>query len=173
MKLTEHLRDLTGNRYTAIVLGTAGIILVLLSALVPEKGTDKAIVIDDHQIQHDAEAYCRETEQRLEEFLGQIEGAGKVSVFIRVSDSGMNVYAQEGRTSESGDRKEVDEKYVMVSDSGGRRNALLETIREPGITGVVVLCTGGSSPAVQERIYNALGALLGLPAGRIYVTKSE
>lgn len=173
MKLTERISELAGNRYTALIIGAVGGLLVLCSTLMPDGTPDESVVNEIRQQQYDSEDYCRDTEQRLEEFLSRIEGAGKVRVLLRVSDSGMSVYACEDRTSESADRKEVEEKYVMVSEGGGGRGGLLETVQEPEISGTVVICTGGASPAVQERIYNALEALLGLPAGRIYVTKME
>lgn len=172
MELLRHLRELTGRKYTAVLLGAAGILLVLLSSVLPGSRNNNDSVSEKQTANFDTAEYCRDTENRLEEFLSSIEGAGKVRVILRIADSGQNVYASEGRRSESDNRKEVEEKYVMVNESGGR-TALLETVREPDITGAAVLCTGGSSPAVQERIYCALEALLGLSAGRVYVTKLE
>ena len=50
-------------------------------------------------------------------------------------------------------------------------NLKIETVETPAITGAVIACSGFDSPAVQEQIYRAVSAALGIPTGKIYVTK--
>ena len=59
----------------------------------------------------------------------------------------------------------------MIIGGGNEKNALIETIETPEITGAVIACTGCDSPTVRERIYKAVAAALGIPTGKIYVTK--
>ena len=60
-----------------------------------------------------------------------------------------------------------------MTGGGGQREPLIETVQAPAITGAVVACTGCGDPAVEERIYRAVSAALGIPTSRIYVTKMK
>ena len=61
----------------------------------------------------------------------------------------------------------------MMIGGGNGKSALIETVEVPEITGAVVACTGCDSPIVAERIYKAVSAALGIPSGKIFVTKLE
>ena len=169
MMTAKNIRELLRNRYITGAIAAAGLLLVLISSMIPDKRKHEDISADPG-LSAVSENYRKDTEHQLEEFLSSIDGAGKVRVYLKTSGSERKVYVSEGRSSESEDRKEVEEKYVMVSE-GGSRKALLGSVEEPEITGAVVVCTGGDSPVVQERIYRSLGALLSLSSGSIYVTK--
>ena len=60
--------------------------------------------------------------------------------------------------------------YVTV---GGSRDALVESVSHPGITGVVVACEGGADSTVQEAVYRAVSVACGLPSNCIFVTRSD
>ncbi|MBQ8960804.1 MAG: hypothetical protein IJ071_06250 [Ruminococcus sp.] len=171
MEIANRLRELLKNRSgTAIVvlLGGAGLLLILLSSLFP--GASPKEEPDQPSAEITAEEYRLSAEARLEEFLGGIEGAGQVKVCLTVGSGQRRVYASEDKVSRSADRTEEERKYVIVGGNS-ERSALVEKVELPEITGAAVLCTGGGSPVVQERIYKAVTAVLGLPAGRIYVTE--
>ena len=177
MRLTDRLRELcSGKKGTAaaVVLGMLGLLLILVSSLFPDGDGDP--YEEPNPAAPDslsaAEEYRIDTENRLAEFLSRIEGAGEVEVFITVGSSERSVYAAAVKRSETPERREVDEDYVIVSE-GGSSNALLEAVETPEITGVAVICTGGGSPAVQERVYRAAAAALGVPTSCIYVTSME
>ncbi|MBO4877757.1 MAG: hypothetical protein J5501_07115 [Ruminococcus sp.] len=170
MMSPKRIRDMLKDKSITAAIAAVGILLVLLSSLLPEKDKEQSVSFTGAELCSASDEYRRETEKQLEEFLSSIEGAGKVRVFLKTAGSERNIYVSEGKTSESKEKKEVDEKYVIVSE-GGSRKALLDSVEEPEITGAAVICTGGSSSAVQEKIYRSLEALFGLPPGKIYVTK--
>lgn len=152
----------------AVIFGIAGLILILLSSFVSDK---KKSVHETEKPQTNAaqSSYRSETEERLEAFLENIEGAGEVKVYLTVGSGERYVYASEGKHSESENKKEEEEKYVIVG-GGSDRQPLIETIKTPEITGAVVICKGCSSPVVEERIYKAVSAALDIPTSDIYVT---
>ncbi len=175
MKLSERLQQILGGKYgTAVVLalGAAGLLLLLLSSLMPDTGKAESTVSVTDAVSADAASYCSDTEKRLSEFLGRIDGAGEVEVYLTVGSGEKRVYASDVRENRSGDRREVEEKYVMINGSGSR-TGLLERVEAPEITGAVVICTGGDSPRVQEKIYCAVEAALGLSPGKVYVAKMK
>ena len=171
MQIAEKLRNIrnSGDMTKIItVCGCIGLALIMLSSFLPDKKTESPPAKKTVSVS-DASWFCDETEKRLEEFLSKIEGAGEVQVCITVGTGERCVYASEDRRSKSENRTEEERKYVTVGGNG-EKTALIETVETPEITGIVVACTGCSSPVVQERIYNSVSAALGIPTGKIYVT---
>ena len=89
--------------------------------------------------------YERELEEELEDMLSMIEGVGKCSVNVTFSDG---------------------ERYEY---SGSR----IISVSPPRVLGVGVVCEGGGSGEVSERITDAVGALFDIGANRISVTKMK
>ncbi len=108
-------------------------------------------------------AYEKKLEQRLEELLSDVDGAGKTRVMVTLESTQMNVYATDQRESMGGTEK----THILLDDGG----ALTETIQTPEIGGVAVLCEGGDNVKVSAQIHEILSSLLGLSTGRISVTK--
>jgi stage III sporulation protein AG len=152
------------------VLGAAGLCLILISSFLPGDNEKEENQQESVSVYADAESYRSETEKRLAEFLEDIEGVGEVRVYLTVSGNEEYVYATEGKSSVSDDKEEEEHTYVMIGSSGSK-SALVETVNSPEITGAVIACSGGSSAAVQEEIYNAVSTALGISTGKIYVTK--
>ncbi len=173
MEIAEKIRNMSKDKrmLTAVtILGIAGLVLIMISSLVPEKKKTDELEYKAVEEILSAEDYRSATEKRLEEFLGSIDGAGDVIVYLTVGSDERYVYATEGRRSKSENKTEEERKYVMIG-SGSDKSALVETVETPAITGAVIACSGFDSPAVQEQIYRAVSAALGIPTGKIYVTK--
>ena len=173
MEWAEKFRDMPKDKKLLAVvmfLGIAGLIFIMLSAVIPDKKNaetpEKALLSGNS----DAEQFRIETEKRLEEFLSSIDGAGDVKVYIMVATDQRYVYATEGRRNKSENTTEEEKKYVIIGN-GSEKSALVETVQTPAISGAVVACSGFESPAVQEQIYKATSAALGISTGQIYVTK--
>lgn len=173
MKVIEKAGEFVKNRKWAVfmtVCGTAGMLLIMLSSLLPDKSSEVTVSKNSIRSMDNTGEYRSFTEKRLEDFIGNIDGAGIVKVYVTVGSGERYIYAREGRTSRNEGRNEEEEKYVMIGN-GREQNALIETIEEPRITGAVILCSGGDSAAVRERVYKSVSAALDLPTARIYVTK--
>jgi stage III sporulation protein AG len=176
MKKFGKLGELLGSKNSAIAvtaLGTAGLLLILISSFLSDKKqTSPQLPESPVSAASQSESYCRETENRLRDFLRRIDGAGEVEVYLTVGTGERYVYAAEGRKSSQDNRTEEEKKYVMTGGSG-QREPLVEMVEVPAVTGAVVVCTGCGDPAVEERIYRAVSAALGIPTSRIYVTKMK
>lgn len=171
MGLGKKVREMVKERKWAVfmtVCGVTGMLLIMISSLVPDRDNINESQAAENHIK--VEDYSLTLERRLSDFLCKIDGAGEVRVYISIGSSERYVYATEGRQSRSDNKSDEEEKYVIIG-SGSERNALIETVENPKITGAVVLCSGGDSSVVCERIYNAVSAVLNLPIGRIYVSK--
>ena len=106
-------------------------------------------------------------EQRLEELLGQIEGAGAVRVLL-TEDVGRETVWQ---TDVQKDADSVREDTVILEDSGRNETGLVRRTTEPSYRGAVILCQGADAPSVKLAIVEAVRCVTGLGADQISVQK--
>lgn len=169
MNLLEKLKE--KKTTVVMILGVVGLLLIMISSVFADKEQSDPLPSEKSVSETaDYNNYRLEMEKRLEEFLGKIEGAGDVEVFLTVGSSERYVYAEEEKKVKSDNKTEEENKYVIY---GSGKEPLVETVKTPQITGAVIICTGGDSPAVEERIYKAVSSALGISTGKIYVTKMK
>ena len=106
-------------------------------------------------------------EQRLEELLSQIEGAGAVRVLL-TEDVGRETVWQ---TDVQSDADSVREDTVILEDSGRNETGLVRRTTEPSYRGAVILCQGADAPSVKLAIVEAVRCVTGLGADQISVQK--
>ena len=97
-------------------------------------------------------------------FIGH-NGAGKTTVMLTLETGEETIYALD---TQSGQMQE-QQTHVLLEDG----SALAETIYQPQIRGVAVLCDGGGDVRVAARITEMVGALLDLPSNRICVEQRK
>lgn len=106
-------------------------------------------------------------EQRLEELLAQIEGAGAVRVLL-TEDVGRETVWQ---TDVQSDTDSVREDTVIVEDADRNETGLVRRTTEPSYRGAVILCQGADAPSVKLAIVEAVRCVTGLGADQISVQK--
>lgn len=118
-----------------------------------------------------AEAFSvRELEERLEQVLSKIQGAGEVSVVLTVNSDMERVWAVDQASSEEGGERQSE---VVVISTGSGEEPVLVTRRYPTFQGALVVCAGGENPMVQLLITKAVAALTGLGTDRITVCQGS
>ena len=137
-------------------LGVAAMALILLSEVWPAPA--KAEPAPAGQ---DTAAYQAALEERLEELIRQVEGAGETAVLVTLESGEERVYALDTQTG----RDQTQQTHVLLDDG----TALEQTVCPPTVCGVAVVCDGGGQVSVQARITSLLSALLDVPANRICV----
>ena len=142
-----------------IAVGAAAMLLILLSELLPA-GKQPAAETERSAAQA-AAAYQTAMEQQLEELIRQMQGAGKTTVMLTLETGEETIYALDTQSGQA----QSQETHVLLEDG----TALTETVYQPQIRGVAVLCEGGSDVRVAARITELLSALLDLPSNRICV----
>ncbi len=146
------LLSLSKSRWTLVILGAVGVLLMALSALfVPgqEKESTPAYA--------DVDFYTSYLEQRIEALCVSIGGVDEASVFLTVDCSSEYVYG-EGAGSD----------YLIVKGENGEEALLLCEIY-PKVRGVAVVCTDGDLPRVRQTVTELLSAALDLPSNKIRV----
>jgi len=161
-----------------MLLGLAGMLLILLSELTMGSG-EKVSTFQSQTVEN--EIYIADMEEKLTALVENVSGAGKSHVMITLEQGIQYVYASESKTvldeTQSHDgtdsskiqQKDNSEHKIVVLEENGISRPLVETSKEPQIKGVVVVCDGGSSSIVQQRITEVLTTVLGIGSNQVCV----
>lgn len=128
--------------------------------------------------------YIDHLENKLEQTIGGMEGAGKVLVMITLKDDGERILdknqpyeneivksKEEGKETESSHVRSQQET-VLVDEDGGTAPIVVQEIY-PDVEGVVVVCEGGDNADLAVRIKEAVEALFSIDAHKIVVCKLQ
>lgn len=167
-------RLLSGEKSIKVIvfIGIAGMVLILISGSLTNKA-DKNSSLEKFSLSF-SEKYRSETEKKLALTLSKIKGAGRVEVMLTVDSSEEYVYAEEIDCDYSKDGEKVSEKRentFVATEENGEKGALVKRVKNPQVTGVVIICDGGGDARICENIYKAASAALGIPVSRIYVAE--
>jgi len=143
-------------RYVCIVV-LAGILLMMLPTGSTRKKTETY-----ENVQEDAPSM----ELRLTNILGQIRGAGKVSVMLTESAGEETVFQADQSSSGQKDT-------VTVTDENRSENGLVVQILPPRYQGALVVCQGADNPQVRLAIAEAVASLTGLGMDKITIVKMK
>ncbi|MCD8005656.1 MAG: hypothetical protein LUF29_01570 [Oscillospiraceae bacterium] len=109
--------------------------------------------------------YAQELKLQLEEIISKIDGVGDVTVMLTIESSASYVYT----TDIEKDELETKSETVII----GNKEALIERIENPQVSGVLVVCTGGDRAVIQEQVIKAVSTVLDIPSNKVYVAKSN
>lgn len=148
-----------------IVIGVIGVALILLSELVPGQNTK-----EKETNNNDYSSYVSCMEERTEEILSSIEGAGKCKVMITISDTSESVYAKNTEESGGDGNYSTASEYVLYDGTDGDTPMLVKQYF-PKIQGIVVVCQGADDDIVRESIISSVSSLFDVPTNKITVSK--
>lgn len=163
-----------------VLLGLVGLGLILLSELLPAPKAEAPATGYAQQLLEN-EAYVTALEKKLDALVEEVSGAGRCQVMITLEQGAQYVFASEskktldesesrqGEESSKIQQKDNRESKIVVLEENGVSRPLVETSREPQVKGVVVVCDGGSSSIVQQRITQVLTTVLGIGANQVCV----
>lgn len=159
-------------------MGILGILLILLSEA-GGKGQNELPVSYSQTAEN--ETYIQTMELKLTDLVENVSGAGKAHVMVTLEQGTQYVYASEskkavdetqsrdGEESSKVQQKDNSEKKIVVLEENGISRPLVETSKEPQVKGVVVVCEGGNSSAVQQRVTEVLTTVLGIGSNQVCV----
>lgn len=113
-----------------------------------------------------------ETEKRMAEVLGAIDGVGRVRIMLTLRASSTLRLAEDSSLSDSSSGQTKQEKQVLTVNRGsGRQEVVVTQQLYPTYQGAVVVCEGAGSSSVRLAVVNAVSVLTGLSSDRISVVK--
>lgn len=113
-----------------------------------------------------------DTVSELTEILGQIQGVGKVQVMLTEAAGAQTIYQADEERTQNGESSSVRLETVIIS-SGGGEQGLIQTVTPPVYLGAIVVCQGGSDPAVRLAVTQAVSVVTGIGTDRITVLKMK
>lgn len=164
-----------------IISGLIGIGLIFISNIISPKHSVKK---ENKEVQISAAEYVKTLEENIKTIVSSISGAGESKVLITLESSLQNIYATEQKKnneaiedrendfiSKKRETNDLETKYIKIKDENGAEKALSVTQIQPTVKGVVIVCSGGDNPVVQQKIINAVKTALNITSKRVYVTK--
>lgn len=112
-----------------------------------------------------------QTEKKMEEILGKIEGAGKLQVMLTLKSGPQLHLAEDTEEAQSSDEAESRRETVVIRRGSSEEEVVVTHQMYPAYQGAVVVCQGADKAAVRLAITEAVAALTGLSSDRITVVK--
>ena len=165
-KKKESLAERIGKRKLLLILlgGSVGILLLLLGSGWFGKTAEKATADNTAQIEEEVRQYKKETEEEIKELCESVKGVGRVTVAVTLSGGFETVYATESDS--------VGERYVTIG-SGSTQQPVLLYRTPPDVTGIGIVCVGGSDLNVRRELLSLLSATYHISTNRIYITEAK
>jgi len=182
-KIKEQLQKFKSSKNRAKIIVAVGLAALLLIALSEMRPPAKKSIEQIPQINaFDAATYARSLEERLEEIVSNISGAGRCKVMVTLQSGTEYIYASEEKNSSdstqqsgsggqqsSGIRQNSQNSLIVIRGADGEE-ALVRTELMPKVGGVAVLCEGAGSPETERRILSAVTTVLGISGRRVCIT---
>lgn len=152
------------------------VLLVMLAGLVLLALPDTK---DDVETQTDLSSTVEEDfsvealEQKLEETLSKIDGAGEVRVMLTVQSGMRRVLAQNKSMEQGGELLQQEIENVVVSTGSGTQETVLVQQVYPRFQGALIVAAGGGDPTVKLKLTEAVAALTGLGTDKISICKGK
>lgn len=149
-----------------------------------DKATEEETNLEQSTKNEEYDAYIEALENKLEQTIGGMEGAGKVLVMITLKNNGEKILdknqpyenessknREDGKESETSSFKS-DQETVLIEKEGDTEPIVVQEMY-PEIEGVVVVCEGGDNTALALHIKEAVQALFSIDAHNIVVCKLQ
>lgn len=180
-KVKDIFKKLSADKKTMFIVlaGIIGVLILVASEFIPEgekaKEDEKEIQVSEYNIENHYE-YAEMLEKKLTDLISSIEGAGTTKVMLTLESSSEAVYAQNDKTDmesndENSEKISKENDYVLIKTDSSKEEALLLKIIQPEVKGVAVVCEGGDSIYVQQKIIETISAVFDINASKIKVTK--
>jgi len=187
-RFMERLLQNDNARKIIIAVGVVAIFIIFLSGFV---GGNKNHKTSSETVQQSsakaltAEDYKMQTEQSLTALINEIEGVGNASVLVTIEKSSEQVYATEEKISKQTQQdnnsstvknqsnNSNETTYLVIKNSDGTEQPIAVTEVQPIVKGVVVVCSGGNDPLVQQKVIQAVTTALNITSNRVCVIQSK
>ena len=147
----------------AVLILLLGLFLMLL----PGEKKQETVEMAEQQQTFSLEA----TEEKMEEILGKIEGAGKLKVMLTLKNGPQLQLAEDVEGAHGSGEMESRRETVTLKRGGSYEDVVVTRQTYPTYQGAVVVCQGADKAAVKLAVTEAVASLTGLSSDRITVVK--
>ena len=176
--ITVNFTKFSGNKKALTLVAVVGCIGILLIGASDWLFSKNETVANGSGKETSVEEYIETLEKKAQQMILSIDGAGKSKIMVTAESSSEKQYATDNEISNDykSNQSEQDEKNelkseIVIIESGGDESALVTTVTQPQIRGVLVLCEGADTPKVKENVTEAIKTIFGVPYNKICVIK--
>lgn len=164
MKVEKVKALLQKYRLPALVI-LAGIVLMLLPTGEQSGKTEEAAAGEEG-------FSLAETERRMAEVIGAIDGVGRVKVMLTLRSGETLELAEDSSASQGSGGDVRQERQVLTVNRGSGKQEVVVTQRMyPVYQGALVVCQGAGDSRVRLTVVDAVSVLTGLSSDKISVVK--
>ena len=146
-----------------VIAAAIGIVLILIGGAAEQKSN--GVTVTQYRTDEDELVIYQEyLEKEIRRLCESVGGVGDVTVAVTLSRGFESVYATEW--------KDGSEKYVVIG-SGANATALFLSRSAPKISGVGIICNGGSVERIRYELIALVSAAFDVSSNRIYVTQAK
>ncbi len=144
-----------------LIFGAVAGILLLLWGGAADANTDAADTVSTET--DELMLYKENLEKEIKRLCESVAGVDKVTVSVTLSGAFEEIYATEYRDD--------GEEYVIIG-SGASASPLKLTRVTPTVTGIGIVCTGGSTDRIKNALIPLLSTTLSISSNRIYIAEA-
>ena len=149
--------------YALAALMLIGVIIILIG----KSGAQNTEDVGDSIEELDPSKYSEMLEERIEELCNRVDGVSGAYAVVTLKGGYQAIYAID---SQSGNTSTKNQTVVIGSGSGEK--AILEGYSYPEIAGVGIVCHGGDSYEVKNKIVSLISSAFDISANKIFVVGS-
>ena len=161
--MKEKWRDILKKYRFAALVALAGVVLMLLPG--------KKDSMPDAETAERETFSLEETERRMAEVLGAMDGVGRVQVMLTLKNGPELELAEDADDTDRDGELRRQREPVTLNRGSGYQDVVVTRETYPVYLGAVVVCQGAGSGGVRLAVTEAVAALTGLPADRITVVQ--
>lgn len=162
--MKEKLRDILKKYRFAALVALAGVVLMLLPG--------KKDSMPDAETAEGESFSLEETERRMAEVLGAMDGVGRVQVMLTLrSGETLSLAEDSSATLGSGGDVRQDSQVLTVNRGSGKQEVVVTQRLYPAYQGAVVVCQGAGDSRVRLRVMETVAVLTGLSSDKISVVQ--
>lgn len=171
VKLEEFVCKIRNDRklLAIAVAMIIGVILIVISSFGGKSEKINENLAQTEKTFNESE-YTQKLENKLEEMISLINGAGETRVIITLECDYETVYAKDGSIEKDNESTDEDSEYIIIDSRDIQGGLILKTVT-PKIRGVAVVCAGGDSMYVKAAVTELLSAVLDIGTNHISVSK--
>lgn len=162
--MKEKLRDILKKYRFAALVALAGVVLMLLPG--EKDGAAEKETAEGESFS------LEETERRMAEMLGAMDGVGRVQVMLTLrSGETLSLAEDSSATLGRGGDVRQDSQVLTVNRGSGRQEVVVTQRLYPTYQGAVVVCQGAGDSRVRLRVMETVAVLTGLSSDKISVVQ--
>ena len=157
---TSLIKTICKYKYVCLIIAV-GILLMLIP-------TNKSATVEKEEIVPIKNSLAS-TEEKLEEILSAVSGAGEVRVLLAVQTGEETIF----KTDDKGSHENKNTSTVIVTDGNRNQTGLVQQTISPVYRGAIIVCEGADKPEVRLAITHAITNATGLRSDQVSVLKMK